>query len=95
MQQAFLPIVAAALLACTLHAGANAAGVEVRNLVSARLFEWDRVRGLTYPEKGSSAQLELPDDEHVPVLAVRASDGEQAVAAMDRFRELDARYRGR
>ena len=30
MQQAFLPIVAAALLACTLHAGANAAGVEVR-----------------------------------------------------------------
>jgi len=71
------------------------AGVSVRNLATERLFEWDRVRGLTYPEKGSSAQLELPDDEHVPVLAVRASDGEQAVAAMDRFRELDARYRGR
>jgi hypothetical protein len=73
----------------------GAEGVSVRNLVTERLFEWDRVRGLSYPEKGSSAHLELPDDEYIPVLAVRASDGEQAVAAMDRFRDLDTSYRTR
>jgi len=71
------------------------AGVSVRNLVTERLFEWDRVRGLSYPESGSSARLELPDDEYIPVLAVRASDGDRAVAAMDRFRDLDAEYRRR
>ncbi|GAB90233.1 hypothetical protein GORHZ_090_00120 [Gordonia rhizosphera NBRC 16068] len=71
----------------------GAAGVEVRNLVGDRLFSWDRVAGLAYPEKGFSARLLLPDDEHVPVLAVQAWDADRAVAAMSSFRELDERYR--
>ncbi|WP_235831565.1 PH domain-containing protein [Gordonia zhaorongruii] len=67
-------------------------GVAVRNLVSERLFDWDVVRGLEYPAKGFSAQLLLPDDEHIPVLAVQARDGDAAVAAMTEFRSLHAKH---
>ncbi|MAU80740.1 MAG: hypothetical protein CME34_02475 [Gordonia sp.] len=67
-------------------------GVAVRNLVGERLFGWDRVRGMTYPDKGFSARLLLPDDEHVPVLAVQAADADRAVSAMNSFRELAERY---
>ena len=49
--------------------------------------------GLTYPDRGFGAQLELPADEHVPVLAVQAGDGDRAVEAMNRYRELEERYR--
>ncbi|MDL9935807.1 PH domain-containing protein [Gordonia sp. ABSL1-1] len=72
----------------------GAAGVEVRNLVSERIFGWDEVRGLTYPDRGFGGQLELPHDEHVPVLAVQAGDGDRAVEAMNRYREIEERYRG-
>lgn len=68
-------------------------GVGVRNLWGERIFPWARVVGLTYPDKGLSARLLLPDDEHVPVLAIAASDGERAVEAMSRFREIESRYR--
>ncbi|MCH5643509.1 MULTISPECIES: PH domain-containing protein [unclassified Gordonia (in: high G+C Gram-positive bacteria)] len=68
------------------------AGIGVRNLVGERLFGWDDVVGLTYPERGFGAQLELPADEHIPVLAVQAGDGDRAVEAMNRYRELEERY---
>lgn len=67
-------------------------GVGVRNMVGERLFAWDQVVGMAYPEKGFSARLLFPGDEHVPVLAVQARDGDTAVAAMQRFRELHAKY---
>ncbi|MEO9328540.1 PH domain-containing protein [Gordonia aurantiaca] len=69
-------------------------GVEVRNLVPSRLFPWEQVLGLTYPEKGFGAWLLFPSDEHITVLAVQAGDGPRAVEAMARFRELEERYRG-
>ncbi|RPA20056.1 PH domain-containing protein [Gordonia sp. OPL2] len=69
------------------------AGVGVRNLIGERVFAWDRVQGMTYPDKGFSARLLLPEDEHVPVLAVQAWDSDRAVAAMTGFRELEERYR--
>ncbi|MCF8610681.1 PH domain-containing protein [Gordonia sp. HY285] len=68
------------------------AGVGVRNLVGERLWEWDEVQGLEYPEKGWSAHLLLPYDEHIPVLAVQARDAERAIDAMTRFRELQGEY---
>ena len=86
-------IIAAAILLFTrprLRVGKQ--GVSVRNLWGDRLFEWDRVRGLTYPDRGFGAQLLLPADEHIPVLAVQAGDRDRAVEAMDRYRELAARY---
>ncbi|GED97920.1 PH domain-containing protein [Gordonia crocea] len=71
----------------------GAAGVGVRNLVGERVFGWDEVVGVTYPERGSSAWLEFPLDEHVPILAIRVGDGLRAVEAMERVRDLQDRYR--
>ncbi|MCK8612382.1 PH domain-containing protein [Gordonia sp. C13] len=88
-------LVSGAILLLTrprLRVGAE--GVEVRNLVPVRLFGWDQVLGLTYPEKGYGAWLLFPSDEHITVLAVQANDGPRAVEAMARFRELEERYRG-
>ncbi|MFT4125155.1 MAG: PH domain-containing protein [Gordonia sp. (in: high G+C Gram-positive bacteria)] len=69
------------------------AGVSVRNLATERCFGWDQVCGLTYPDRGFGGQLEFPADEHIPVLAIQAADGDLAIAAMERYRELALRYR--
>lgn len=68
-------------------------GVEVRNLIGERCYEWDSVVGLSYPEKSPWARLLFAHDEHIPVLAVQARDGDAAVEAMRSFRELQERYR--
>ena len=67
-------------------------GVGVRNLVSERLYEWDAVRGLAYPDKAQWGRLEFDYDEHIPVMAVQARDGGDAVEAMREFRALHAKY---
>ena len=67
-------------------------GVGVLNLVSERVFGWDEVIGLEYPEKGTWARLVFPNDEHIPVMAIQARDGDLAVEAMNRIRDLGAHY---
>jgi hypothetical protein len=67
-------------------------GVAVRNLLNERVFDWGMVQGVWYPDSGNWARLELPEDEHVPVLAIQANDGEQAIAAMNEFRALREQY---
>lgn len=67
-------------------------GIGVLNLVSERVFGWDEVIGLEYPEKGFCARLVFPGDEHIPVMAIQARDGDLAVVAMNRIRELGAHY---
>ncbi|EGD56088.1 PH domain-containing protein [Gordonia neofelifaecis] len=67
-------------------------GVGVLNLVSERVFAWDEVLGMEYPEKGFCARLLFPGDEHIPVMAVQARDGDLAVEAMSRFREFQQKY---
>jgi hypothetical protein len=87
-------VIGAAILTFTrprIRAGAQ--GVEIRNLVGEKRFEWDLVEGIWYPDKGRWARLELPDYENVPVMAIQASDGQLAVDAMERFREIHARHR--
>ncbi|MFD3811302.1 PH domain-containing protein [Rhodococcus sp. NPDC058639] len=71
---------------------AGAEGVSVRNVVAERHVPWDEVGGLSFPDGAPWARLELPYDEYVPVVAVQARDGQSAVDALDRFRELEARY---
>ncbi|MFT4200696.1 PH domain-containing protein [Gordonia sp. (in: high G+C Gram-positive bacteria)] len=86
-------LVAGAILLLTrprLRVGAR--GVAVRNLIGERVFAWDEIEGISYPERGSSAWLELPMDEHIPVMAIRSGDGEAAVSAMETVRELHQRY---
>lgn len=67
-------------------------GVGVRNLVSERLYEWDSVKGLSYPDKAQWARLLFAYDEHIPVMAIQARDGTPAVEAMRTFRNLHHKY---
>ena len=73
-----------------LRAGAH--GVTVRNVIAERHIPWSDVRGLFFDHGAPWARLELPFDEYVPVVAIQARDGETAVDALERFRELESRY---
>lgn len=81
----------AALLLLRPRVRADAAGIEVRNVVSTHQYSWDAVHGVSFPEGASWARLELPDDEYVPILAIQAFDGERAVVAMRELRHLRRR----
>lgn len=67
---------------------ADAEGVEVRNVVTARRFAWSEVLHVSFPDGASWARLELPDDEYVSIMAVQAVDRDHAVAAVRALREL-------
>ncbi|NUS44304.1 MAG: PH domain-containing protein [Mycobacteriaceae bacterium] len=82
----------AALLFTRPRLKAGAAGVVVRNLFGDKAIPWDLVRGLSFPDRKAWARIELPADEYVPVLALRASDKSHAADAVERFRALAARH---
>ncbi|RDI67328.1 PH domain-containing protein [Nocardia pseudobrasiliensis] len=67
-------------------------GVSIRNILGDTDFRWSDIRGVSIPDKKSWARLELAGDEYAPMLAIRVNDGEHAARAMDRFRELGAKY---
>ncbi|MBB5959084.1 hypothetical protein FHS29_005704 [Saccharothrix tamanrassetensis] len=67
---------------------ADESGVEIRNVVTVRRFEWDQVLHVSFPDGASWARLELPDDEYVSIMAVQAVDREHAVSAVRALREL-------
>ncbi|MEU1204346.1 PH domain-containing protein [Nocardia sp. NPDC005825] len=69
-------------------------GVMVRNIVGDSEFGWQDIRGISFPDKKSWARLELVHDEYVPMMAIRSNDKMRAAEAMDRFRELGAKYTG-
>jgi hypothetical protein len=67
---------------------ADADGVEVRNLLITRRVEWADVLEVGFPVGARWARLELPYDEYLPISAIQLVDGQRAVAAMARLREL-------
>ncbi|MGQ0838911.1 PH domain-containing protein [Actinokineospora sp.] len=67
---------------------ADAAGIDVRNLLGTTRYPWEVVRSVSFPDGAAFARLELPDDEYVPVMAVQAIDGDRAVAAIRELRRL-------
>jgi hypothetical protein len=71
----------------------GAAGVSVRNLLGDRLVPWSEVVGVSFPAGARWAQLDLPDDEYIPLMAIQAIDKDRAVGAMDTVRKLLGRYR--
>ena len=87
-----LVIAGAVLLVTRARLRVGPDGVGVRNLVSERVYGWDQVVGMSYPDGAQWARLLFPHDEHIPVMAVQARDGDAAVQAMRHFRELRARY---
>lgn len=78
------------LLVARPRVRADAAGVEVRNIVLTRRLAWTDVERVAFPDGASWARLDLPDDEYLPVLAVQAVDGQRAVTAMRALRALHA-----
>lgn len=67
---------------------ADVDGVEVRNMLGARKFDWSEIEQVSFPDGSPWARLELPHDEYVPMVAIQAIDGEHAVAAMRELRRV-------
>jgi hypothetical protein len=64
----------------------------VRNIVGTRQVPWEIVREVAFRDGSPWAMLELADDDQLAVLAVQASDGPRAVAAVRGLRALHARH---
>ncbi|MER6988181.1 PH domain-containing protein [Saccharopolyspora hirsuta] len=67
---------------------ADAEGLEVRNIIGTHRYSWPLVQAVSFPDGSAWARLELPEDEYVPIMAIQAADGEQAIKAMRDLREL-------
>lgn len=72
---------------------ADAAGIEVRNVIATKHFAWTDVERIAFPDGASWARIDLPDYEYVPVMAVQAVDGQRSVEAMRSLRALHAAAR--
>jgi hypothetical protein len=82
-------LLAAACVALTRpRARADERGIWVRNVMGERFFPWAVVVAVRLDEGAPWAQLELHDDETVSLLAVQASDGDDAVEAVLQLRAL-------
>ncbi|SEF67817.1 PH domain-containing protein [Saccharopolyspora kobensis] len=67
---------------------ADSDGLEVRNIIGTHRYSWPVVQSVSFPDGSAWARLELPEDEYVPIMAIQAADGEQAIKAMRDLREL-------
>nr|WP_239029015.1 PH domain-containing protein [Pseudonocardia acidicola] len=90
-----LLIAAGVLLLARPRVRADAAGIEVRNILVTRYVPWELVRGVSFPDGSSWARLDLPDDEYLSILAIQAVDGRYAVDGIRAVRALYAAARGR
>lgn len=63
-------------------------GVGVRNILGEQTFPWALVREVSFPRDAPWARLELPDDEYVAMMAIQAADGDRAVQAIRKVRDL-------
>lgn len=86
-------VAAGVLLLARPRVRADAAGIEVRNIVITRYVPWELVRAVAFPDSASWARLDLPDDEYLPVMAIQAVDGRHAVDAITKVRALHAASR--
>ena len=68
-------------------------GVEVRGPLRTRVWDWRDIVGLTFPRSASWPRLELPAYEHVGIWAIQTFDGQDAVDAMGRMREVVRQYK--
>lgn len=88
-----LLVAAGVLLLARPRVRADAAHIEVRNIVTSHFLRWDEVVRVAFPDSASFARLDLPADEYISVLAIQSTDGQRAVDAMRRLRELHAASR--
>ncbi len=68
------------------------AGLWVRNVLGDKFFPWGLVIRVAYPPNAPWAQLQLPDDEIHPVMAIQSLDRGRAVRALEEVRSLHDRF---
>jgi len=71
---------------------ATSAGLWVRNVLGDKFFPWMLVIRVAYPQSAPWAQLQLPDDEIQPVMAIQSLDRGRAVRALEEVRQLHDRF---
>ena len=71
---------------------ATEAGLWVRNVLGDKFFAWSMVIRVGYPPNAPWAQLQLPDDEIHPVMAIQSLDRGRAVRALEQVRALHDRF---
>ena len=71
---------------------ATEAGLWVRNVLGDKFFPWMMVIRVAYPPNAPWAQLQLPDDEIHPVMAIQSLDRGRAVRALEQVRSLHDRF---
>jgi hypothetical protein len=71
---------------------ATEAGLWVRNVLGDKFFPWTMVIRVAYPPNAPWAQLQLPDDEIHPVMAIQSLDRGRAVRALEQVRSLHDRF---
>jgi PH (Pleckstrin Homology) domain-containing protein len=87
-----LLVAAGVLLIARPTVVADVDGLRVRNIWTTKDVPWEVVRLVSFPDGSPWAMLELADDDRLAVLAVQASDGPRAVAAVRGLRALQARH---
>lgn len=82
-------IIAAGVLAIGRpRVDADAEGIRVRNVLGGYRFPWDFVRAVRFERSSAWASLALANGDEIALMAVQASDGERAVAAVQGLRAL-------
>jgi hypothetical protein len=88
-------IIAAGLLALGRpRVDADAEGIRVRNVLGGYRFPWDFVRAVRFERSSAWASLALANGDEIALMAVQATDGERAVAAVEGLRALLAAAHG-
>jgi hypothetical protein len=88
-------VIAAGVLALARpRVDADAEGIRVRNVFGGYRFPWDFVRAVRFERSSAWASLALANGDEIALLAVQATDGERAVAAVEGLRALLAASRG-
>jgi hypothetical protein len=85
-----LLVAAGVLLLARPQVVADLQGLHVANIFGSREVPWEVVREVAFRDGSPWAVLELADDDQLAVLAVQASDGPRAVAAVRGLRALQA-----
>jgi hypothetical protein len=67
---------------------ADAAGIQIRNVVGGYELPWSVVRAVRFDRNSAWAMLDLYDDEQVSVHALQAADKEYAVDGVRKLRAL-------
>jgi hypothetical protein len=87
-------VIAAGVLALARpRVDADAEGIRVRNVFGGYRFPWDFVRAVRFERSSAWASLALANGDEIALLAVQATDGERAVAAVEGLRALLAASR--